>query len=720
MPPGPDKWSQCLVDLRRWAGAAVLAIVASMVPAATAAAAGPASIAGTITLEGDAIGVPVTVEVSSPTDGTTSVTVDPDDETDASLDYLVEDLAEDAETTISFTSDNGDVPTIWWDGATSEGDATAIDLAAATETNGIDVTLGAAEEEPDEEPTEPEPDDGRPHAPISVDATSRPFAADVEWVPAETGGEVDHYVVEVFPRIGVERGTVRETDDTVMHFDGLRRAVIYSFTVTAVNHVGSSEGTSSNTVKPTRNPPPPRPPRVPDSTTTTTQPGGSTTTTSTTTTTTTPPPEPVTERVRPSGGSGSGRIGVSTPQGTIDVTINDLPPDGVDVVVTEAELAGRDRRGMTLVGVAYDITVNGAVGSSTVCLPYDSAAVAAAFLEEADLQLFHFGETRGVITTTVDTANDQVCGVTDSFSVFAIGAFLTERVAGTDRYATAASIASATFRRPRKVYIASGAGFADALAAGPAAAASAGPILLTAADELPDATAAELARLRPRQIIVLGGAGAVSDAVVEELAAIAKTRRIAGADRYATAAAISAEHFDAGVTEVYVASGQSFADALAGGAAAAAAGVPILLTQRDELPAATAAELQRLAPGRIVLLGGTAAVSDAVATALGAHGAVERIAGSDRFATAAAVSAGAFSSGAPAFIATGGSFADALAAIPATAALGATLLLTSQSTLPAATGTELDRLDPGFIVVLGGRAAISDQCESDIAHTLRG
>jgi putative cell wall-binding protein len=88
--------------------------------------------------------------------------------------------------------------------------------------------------------------------------------------------------------------------------------------------------------------------------------------------------------------------------------------------------------------------------------------------------------------------------------------------------------------------------------------------------------------------------------------------RLGGADRYATAAAISKATFAAGVPVVYIATGQNFPDALAGAAAAGYKGGPLLLVLTDSLPASTAAELARLKPARIVVLGSTSVVSGAM------------------------------------------------------------------------------------------------------------
>ncbi|HWP63069.1 MAG TPA: glycosyl hydrolase family 18 protein [Candidatus Binatia bacterium] len=92
--------------------------------------------------------------------------------------------------------------------------------------------------------------------------------------------------------------------------------------------------------------------------------------------------------------------------------------------------------------------------------------------------------------------------------------------------------------------------------------------------------------------------------------------RLAGTDRYATAAAISAATFpSSGVPVAYVATGLNYPDALAGSVAAARAGGPLLLVTRDTIPAPTAAELARLKPARIVILGSTGVVADGTAAA---------------------------------------------------------------------------------------------------------
>jgi glucose/arabinose dehydrogenase len=202
-----------------------------------------------------------------------------------------------------------------------------------------------------------------------------------------------------------------------------------------------------------------------------------------------------------------------------------------------------------------------------------------------------------------------------------------------------------------------------------------------------------------------------NDRVIRVSVTTPSVGRLAGLDRYATAAAISHATTAQNPPVVYVATGADFPDALTGGAAAAHQGGPLLLVKATSIPAATHNELTWLKPQRIVVLGGSGVISDGVLTALGAYteGPVTRVSGADRYETAAAVATAAFSPNVPAaFVATGATFADALAGVPAAAHQDAPLLLTRRTSLPAATVSALQHLKPAQIYVLGGPGAVSD------------
>jgi hypothetical protein len=86
------------------------------------------------------------------------------------------------------------------------------------------------------------------------------------------------------------------------------------------------------------------------------------------------------------------------------------------------------------------------------------------------------------------------------------------RLAGENRCATAASVATAAFRAPvADVVVTTG----SAAPSAPSPAAAGGsPVLLVAPDRVPPATAAALRRLRPASLTVLGE---VAEPVLEQL-----------------------------------------------------------------------------------------------------------------------------------------------------------------------------------------------------------
>jgi len=289
------------------------------------------------------------------------------------------------------------------------------------------------------------------------------------------------------------------------------------------------------------------------------------------------------------------------------------------------------------------------------------------------------------------------------------------RIAGADRFATAVALSSSA-PTGGTVYVATGDAFADALAGGPAAAAQAAPVLLVHRDSIPDATAQRIAALRPSKIVVLGGPASVSDAVVAQLNGMASggAARVAGANRAATSAAVSMQAFKPLVPVAYIANGDGFADALAGAAAGAFKGGPVLLVDRDSISNEVAVELRRLVPQSIVILGGTGAVSSAVETQLHTYSVqVSRAAGSDRYGTAIEVSKASFPSGAAAaFLATGLNFPDALAGGPTVGTGKAPLLLVPGTCMPNAVRAELARLGVTHVTLVGGSGVVSGEVAS--------
>ncbi|MER3388720.1 MAG: cell wall-binding repeat-containing protein [Microcella sp.] len=290
------------------------------------------------------------------------------------------------------------------------------------------------------------------------------------------------------------------------------------------------------------------------------------------------------------------------------------------------------------------------------------------------------------------------------------------RLAGPDRYSTSVALAASAYPDPSAVttvYVAVGTGFADGLAAAPAAAAAGGPLLLTDRSTLPESVRAEIQRLTPERIIVVGGPSVINGSVVDALAALAPTvTRVAGDDRYATARALALLAFPDGVDEVFVASGGNFPDALAASAAAGSRGVPVLLVPPGSRSAdsATRSVVAELGATRVVAAGGTAVISSDYLNSLKTGTAVTslvRRGGADRYKTAASINDYAFPTATAGYLASGVNFPDALAAAAVAGAQNAPLHLSPGSCLPAAAVGHLTLSGVQSLTFVGGTAVLT-------------
>jgi len=282
-----------------------------------------------------------------------------------------------------------------------------------------------------------------------------------------------------------------------------------------------------------------------------------------------------------------------------------------------------------------------------------------------------------------------------------------ERVAGADRWSTAVEVAQRASPTGRTAVIVSGldANLVDGLVAGPLAHSLAAPILLVGRT-IPAATRAELIRRTADHAIIVGGVGAVPEAVVADLGTLGITvERVSGGDRYATAAAV-AIRVGAPSKAAIVASGEpgSLVDALSASGPASALQRPIVLVQRDSVPAATSAVLATLGVTVTTCIGGTGVLSDAAMAALPA---CSRAGGSDRWETAVAV-ANAFSGLVPAtqVTVTGGRNANLVDALGA-GSMGQLVLLVPPTTPPASVLTWLQKSYTILgLTVVGGTGAV--------------
>ncbi len=281
-------------------------------------------------------------------------------------------------------------------------------------------------------------------------------------------------------------------------------------------------------------------------------------------------------------------------------------------------------------------------------------------------------------------------------------------LSGVDRVETAVNVSKNSFPAAgstNAVVLARGDLFPDALAGSPLAVAKGGPLLLTslvASTGIDVRTTAEIQRvLTPgKTIYILGGEVAISAAVATQLQGLGYTIvRLGGADRFDTAILIASTGLG-NPTNILLATGLNFPDALAAGAAAAKVSGAVLLTNGTVQPPSNVSYLSAHPSDVLFALGGPA--TTAVPTA-------QSISGVDRYDTAVKVAQKFFTSPTTVGLASGVNFPDGLTGGAHIGRLGGPLVLTDPNALPAFTSAYLTSVAATVTsaFVYGGTNAIS-------------
>ena len=286
------------------------------------------------------------------------------------------------------------------------------------------------------------------------------------------------------------------------------------------------------------------------------------------------------------------------------------------------------------------------------------------------------------------------------------------RIYGDSRYDTAFEIAN-TLKEAldvtafENIIVASGTGFADALAGSYLAASKNAPILLTNGTNIADLLAYIQENLsEDGTVYILGGTAAVPDAVASALdSAGIQMLRLAGSTRYETNLEILRSMDMTAGLEILVCSGADYADALS----ASATGLPILLVNSaaETLSANQTAFLEKLTNCRFTIIGGPAAVPEALEAALLSYGDVGRISGSTRESTSVQMAETYFQNPERVILAYSRNFPDGLCGGPLAYLLGAPLILVNAGQETAAAGYVAETPITSALI-LGGPAAITD------------
>ncbi len=310
---------------------------------------------------------------------------------------------------------------------------------------------------------------------------------------------------------------------------------------------------------------------------------------------------------------------------------------------------------------------------------------------------------------------------------FAISGFPMQRIQGPDRYATAVAVSRQAFSgKAPTVVLASGQDYPDALSGSALAGASKGSLLLSARTALPDSTRAELQRLAPAKVYIMGSSAALSAAVetaVKSALTTATVERVQGPNRYDTA--VAAARKVAAIAppgKVIVVSGTAWPDAASASALAYAKSYPVLLMRPTAVGDSATAFLAQYRPEMAIFVGGANTVSETIKAVVGkiTGKPTTRVSGANRYDTAAAVARHSVTvegfGATAAYLATGLNYADALTGGMLAGVRTQPLLLMQKDACPGGTAYFLreHRATLTQLWVFGSAAAISEKGMSSL------
>lgn len=290
------------------------------------------------------------------------------------------------------------------------------------------------------------------------------------------------------------------------------------------------------------------------------------------------------------------------------------------------------------------------------------------------------------------------------------------RLAGNNRYETAAAIAEHGWTSSYYAVIASGEDFPDALCGAPLAGKYNAPILLTSRYTLETATRDALSNLGVDEVFIIGGTGVISSAVEQKIEDLGiSVTRLAGVDRYETSIKVAEKLGYA--SQAFIATGDNFPDALSIAPIAAMKGYPILLTAKDQLPYNVKTYINNNIYDTVVI-GGTGVVSTYVYNQLPSPA---RLAGIDRYATNMSVIKEYVNDLEKdiCYVATGENFPDALAGSALAASDRAPILLVGTYASSDAKNF-LSNQDAGSVIAFAGTSVVSDAVLNSLESSTTG
>lgn len=280
------------------------------------------------------------------------------------------------------------------------------------------------------------------------------------------------------------------------------------------------------------------------------------------------------------------------------------------------------------------------------------------------------------------------------------------QIAGENRYKTAIEISSKRFNKAENIILVSGKDFADALTAQPLTQVYNGPLLLSSKGDVQEDILAEIKRLSAKNIIVVGGTNSVTEEELESYDMGIK--RIAGIDRYETAENVARLILEnlGNKGKVIIADGRNYPDALSIAPYATKEGIPILLSKGNVLSEGQRRVIEEYGIKEAIIVGGINSVGNEIESLFEK---TTRIAGTDRYETAAKIAGTYFADTKEVFIASGENYPDALVVSYYASYKNAPILLSVKDYIPMTTKNYILDMHIQNIILVGGQNTINSK-----------
>lgn len=330
---------------------------------------------------------------------------------------------------------------------------------------------------------------------------------------------------------------------------------------------------------------------------------------------------------------------------------------------------------------------------------------------------------KSIVATTYETDSSKVV---DQVEIEKSTANTTnenvQRISGENRVQTAIEVSKKMFKEgTNKVVLANQDNYSDVLTAAPFAKANNASLLYVSSNSISKEVMSEIARLKAKEITIIGGEKSVDEGLKKELEKRNfKVDRLSGADRYKTSAQIAAKLIDGKTTTLEIASGENYADALSLNNAAEKDKAPILLVRVNAIDKSVEDVIKSSKASLINIAGGEKSVSESTKANIKkiSNATVNRMGGADRYETSILL---AKYSGAKevVVVASGENFADALVAAPFSAKQKGAILLTNKDKLGQNAEQFIKDTKFNKSYVIGGEKSVSEDVINQLTSIIK-